>query len=58
MLLMRHLVEEKDGAYRACEEELPLLRYYANSMRILSGKRSWMKLLPEVKESGRSRRIS
>ncbi len=37
MLLMRHLVEEKDGAYRACEEELPLLRYYANSIAHLVG---------------------
>jgi glycerol-3-phosphate O-acyltransferase len=32
MLLVRHLVEEKDGTYAACEEELPLLRYYANSI--------------------------
>jgi glycerol-3-phosphate O-acyltransferase len=32
MLLMRHLVEEKDGTYVAREEELPLLRYYANSI--------------------------
>jgi len=32
MLLMRHLVEEKDGAYVARENELPLLRYYANSI--------------------------
>jgi glycerol-3-phosphate O-acyltransferase len=32
MLLMRHLVEEKDGAYVALENELPLLRYYANSI--------------------------
>jgi len=32
MLLMRHLVEEKDGAYLARENELPLLRYYANSI--------------------------
>jgi glycerol-3-phosphate O-acyltransferase len=32
MLLMRHLVEEKEGAYVVCEKELPLLRYYANSI--------------------------
>jgi glycerol-3-phosphate O-acyltransferase len=32
MLLVRHLVDEKDGAYRAREKELPLLRYYANSI--------------------------
>jgi len=32
MLLMRHLVEERDGTYAAREAELPLLRYYANSI--------------------------
>jgi glycerol-3-phosphate O-acyltransferase len=32
MLRMRHLVEERDGVLRAREEELPLLRYYANSI--------------------------
>ena len=32
MLLVRHLVDEKDGAYLARESELPLLRYYANSI--------------------------
>jgi hypothetical protein len=32
MLLVRHLVEEEEGAYRAREKELPLLRYYANSI--------------------------
>ena len=32
MLLMRHLVDEKDGVYLAREAELPLLRYYANSI--------------------------
>lgn len=32
MLLLRHLVEEDDGLYRAREAELPLLRYYANSI--------------------------
>jgi glycerol-3-phosphate O-acyltransferase len=32
MLLMRHLVDEKDGIYIARESELPLLRYYANSI--------------------------
>src|SRR5258706_816487 len=37
MLLMRHLVEEKDGAYLARENELPLLRYYANSIAHLVG---------------------
>jgi glycerol-3-phosphate O-acyltransferase len=37
MLLVRHLVEEEEGAYRACEKELPLLRYYANSIAHLAG---------------------
>jgi glycerol-3-phosphate O-acyltransferase len=32
MLRLRHLVEERDGVLRAREEELPLLRYYANSI--------------------------
>jgi glycerol-3-phosphate O-acyltransferase len=32
MLLVRHLVDEKDGVYLAREAELPLLRYYANSI--------------------------
>jgi glycerol-3-phosphate O-acyltransferase len=32
MLLLRHLVEEREGAYLANEKELPLLRYYANSI--------------------------
>jgi glycerol-3-phosphate O-acyltransferase len=32
MLLLRHLVEERDGLYAARTEELPLLRYYANSI--------------------------
>ncbi len=32
MLSMRHLVEESDGLYAARPEELPLLRYYANSI--------------------------
>src|SRR5213596_961238 len=32
MLLMRHLVEESEGTYVAREQELPLLRYYANSI--------------------------
>jgi len=32
MLLMRHLVDENEGVYLARERELPLLRYYANSI--------------------------
>ena len=32
MLLMRHLVDESEGLYLARENELPLLRYYANSI--------------------------
>jgi glycerol-3-phosphate O-acyltransferase len=32
MLTLRRLVEEQDGLYRAAPRELPLLRYYANSI--------------------------
>ncbi len=32
MLTLRHLVDEEDGLYRARAAELPLLRYYANSI--------------------------
>jgi glycerol-3-phosphate O-acyltransferase len=32
MLRLRRLVEERDGLLRVREEELPLLRYYANSI--------------------------
>ena len=32
MLLLRHLVDEYDGLYSARLEELPVLRYYANSI--------------------------
>jgi glycerol-3-phosphate O-acyltransferase len=32
MLTLRRLVEEKDGLYAAQQFELPLLRYYANSI--------------------------
>lgn len=32
MLTQRHLVDEADGMYRAKASELPLLRYYANSI--------------------------
>jgi glycerol-3-phosphate O-acyltransferase len=32
MLRLRHLVGERDGLYYAQSEELPLLRYYANSI--------------------------
>ncbi|HEV8579637.1 MAG TPA: 1-acyl-sn-glycerol-3-phosphate acyltransferase [Thermoanaerobaculia bacterium] len=32
MLMLRHLVEEKDGLYAAKPEEMTLLRYYANSI--------------------------
>jgi glycerol-3-phosphate O-acyltransferase len=31
-LRLRHMVEEKDGLYAAAAAELPLLRYYANSI--------------------------
>jgi len=36
MLTLRHLVEEREGLYAACEAELPLLRYYANSIAHLA----------------------
>jgi glycerol-3-phosphate O-acyltransferase len=32
MLLLRHLVEEREGLFRARDAELPLLAYYANSI--------------------------
>jgi glycerol-3-phosphate O-acyltransferase len=32
MLMLRRLVEQTDGLYRAKTAELPLLRYYANSI--------------------------
>ena len=32
MLTLRHLVDVRDGLYRARSAELPLLRYYANSI--------------------------
>lgn len=39
MLTLRRLVEEQDGLFSARHEELPLLRYYANSIAHLLGKR-------------------
>jgi len=32
MMLLRHMVEERDGLYAADPAEAPLLRYYANSI--------------------------
>ena len=32
MLVLRHVVQEADGLYRALEAELDLLRYYSNSI--------------------------
>ena len=32
MLVLRHLVQESDGLYRACATEHDMLRYYANSI--------------------------
>jgi glycerol-3-phosphate O-acyltransferase len=37
MLRQRHLVEENEGLFRAREEEIPLLAYYANSISHLIG---------------------
>ena len=36
MLLLRRLVRERDGLYYAHAAELPLLRYYANSIAHLA----------------------
>jgi len=36
MLLLRRLIGERDGLYYAHAEELPLLRYYANSIAHLA----------------------
>jgi glycerol-3-phosphate O-acyltransferase len=35
MLTLRHMVEEKDGLYTAAPGNIPLLQYYANSIRHL-----------------------
>jgi glycerol-3-phosphate O-acyltransferase len=35
MLTLRRLVDERDGLFTPRREELPLLRYYANSIRHL-----------------------
>jgi glycerol-3-phosphate O-acyltransferase len=32
MMLLRHMVEQRDGLYAADPAELTLLRYYANSI--------------------------
>ncbi|MCP4937432.1 MAG: glycerol-3-phosphate acyltransferase [bacterium] len=32
MLILRHMIEEKDGLYRANQDELVLLNYYANAI--------------------------
>ena len=32
MLVLRHLVQESDGLYQACDAEHDMLRYYANSI--------------------------
>ena len=36
MLTLRRLVDARDGLYQARAEELPLLRYYANSIAHLA----------------------
>ncbi|MEM7050797.1 MAG: 1-acyl-sn-glycerol-3-phosphate acyltransferase [Acidobacteriota bacterium] len=38
MLILRHLVAEEEGLYSAVEAELPVLRYYANSISHLAPK--------------------
>jgi len=37
MLLLRHVVEERDGLFRPVAENLPLLAYYANSIAHFGG---------------------
>ena len=39
MLTLRHLVEERGGGFVPVERELPVLRYYANSIRHLGAPR-------------------
>jgi len=36
MLTLRHLVREEDGLYAANPVNIPLLQYYANSIRHLA----------------------
>jgi hypothetical protein len=36
MLRLRHLVDEREGLFRARASELPLLAYYANSISHLA----------------------
>ncbi len=40
MLTLRHIVEEKDGLYKSNPDDIPLLTYYANSIRHLFPVRS------------------
>jgi glycerol-3-phosphate O-acyltransferase len=37
MLTLRHVVEERDGLFRAVPENLPVLAYYANSVAHFAG---------------------
>jgi glycerol-3-phosphate O-acyltransferase len=37
MLLLRHIVVEQDGLYRANPAELPLIAYYANAIEAAAG---------------------
>jgi glycerol-3-phosphate O-acyltransferase len=37
MLTLRHIVEERDGLFRAVPENLPVLAYYANSVAHFAG---------------------
>jgi glycerol-3-phosphate O-acyltransferase len=46
MLTLRHLVAESDGLFAARPAELPLLRYYANSIAHLDGARAAPQLAP------------
>ena len=37
MLMLRHVVEERDGLFRPVPENLPVLAYYANSVAHFAG---------------------
>ncbi|HVT18017.1 MAG TPA: 1-acyl-sn-glycerol-3-phosphate acyltransferase [Thermoanaerobaculia bacterium] len=48
MLILRHLVEVRDGLYAACPRELTLLRYYANSIEHLGAAAPLAQTVPAV----------
>jgi glycerol-3-phosphate O-acyltransferase len=52
MLTLRHLVEERQGLYAVREAELPLLRYYANSIAHLAASGTGAAAGPAAGEPG------